>query len=68
MKYLLFILLIKQTGDVMKYSNISKKETKSVKPGRIREQWKREAGEQFGMILEVVPSSVFKMMRKDRAA
>jgi len=38
------------------------------KDKQIRDQWKREAGPQFGMILEVLPSSFFRKRRKEKVA
>ncbi len=52
----------------MKYSQIVPRRMRREKGKQIRDQWKREAGPQFGMILEVLPSSFFKLIGNDKAA
>lgn len=52
----------------MKYSQIVPRKMRREKDKQIRDQWKREAGPQFGMILEVMPSSFARILRKEKVA
>lgn len=52
----------------MKYNQIVSPKSRREKDRQIRDQWTREAGPQFGMILEVMPSSFFKTLRAGKAA
>jgi len=52
----------------LKYSQIVPRKVRREKDKQIRDQWKREAGPQFGMILEVLPSSFFRKRRKEKVA
>ncbi len=52
----------------LKYSDVVSRKSRRDKDKQIRNQWKREAGPQFGMILEVLPSSFYRKIRKKEAA
>ena len=54
--------------DKLKYSQIVPRKVRREKDKQIRDQWKREAGPQFGMILEVLPSSFFRKRRREKVA
>jgi hypothetical protein len=50
----------------MKYSEAISNRMGKEKTQQIREDWKRESGPQFGMILEVMPSSLRKLISRER--